>query len=235
MTKSKKQKTVKTKAAVVEQYTAANLEEAIKKVQELSAERKRKFTESLDLAFNLGIDAKQSDQAVKGSILLPNGSGKKVKVIVFTANEEQKKLALATGAVEAGLEDLVAKIEAGFLDFDCCIATPDVMQKISKVAKKLGPRGLMPSPKNGTVTADIKKAVSDAMKGKVDFKNDKAGTVHCMVGKVNFDLNALVENAKAVIKAVKDAKPENAKGKFIKEFYLNSTMGPSVKVTTDSL
>lgn len=220
---------------VVEKISATNLEEAIKKVQELSTAKKRKFNESVDIAVNLGIDAKQSDQAVKGSVLLPNGSGKKVRVIVFSANEEQKKSALEAGAILAGLEDLVAKIEAGFLDFDCCVATPDVMQKISKVAKKLGPRGLMPSPKNGTVTADVKKAVSDALKGKVDFKNDKAGTVHCLVGKVDFDSKALLENAKAIVKAIKDAKPESSKGRFIKEFYLNTTMGQSVQVAVESL
>lgn len=231
---TKKQKTKKS-VIQIEQYQANDLESGIKKIQELSATKKRRFVESVDLALNLGIDAKQADQSVKGSVLLPCGSGKKVKIIVFSANEEQRKIALATGAIEAGLEDLVAKIEAGFLDFDCCIATPDVMQKISKVAKKLGPRGLMPSPKNGTVTTDIKKAVSDAMKGKVDFKNDKAGTLHCMIGKVNFDTAALLENAKVVIKAIKDSKPESSKGKFIKEFYLNTTMGPSVKVAIDSL
>ncbi len=234
MTKTKKQKTKKV-VQLVEKLHAASLEDGIKKLQELSATKKRKFVESVDLALNLGIDAKQSDQTVKGSVLLPHGSGKKVKVIVFTSNEDQKKLALETGASEAGLEDLIAKIEAGFLDFDCCVAIPDVMQKISKVAKKLGPRGLMPSPKNGTVTADIKKAVSDALKGKIDFKNDKAGTIHCMVGKISFDSASLLENAKAVIKAIKDSKPESSKGKFIKEFYLNSTMGPSVKVAIDSL
>ena len=230
MTKEKK-----TKKIEVVKHSASNLEEAIKKIQELSSEKKRKFNESIDIAVNLGIDAKQSDQTVKGSVLLPNGSGNKVRVIVFCANEDQKKLALESGAALAGLEDLVAKIEGGFLDFDCVVATPDVMQKISKVAKKLGPRGLMPSPKNGTVTADIKKAVSDALKGKVDFKNDKAGTVHCLVGKVDFESGALIENIKAIVKAIKDAKPESAKGKFIKEFYLNSTMGPSVQVAVEAL
>ncbi len=219
----------------IEKYSAANLEEGIKKIQELTAAAQRKFVESVDLAVNLGIDAKQSDQAVKGSVLLPNGSGKKVKVIVFCANDAQKDAALKAGASMAGLEDLVAKIEGGFLDFDCCVATPDVMQKISKVARKLGPRGLMPSPKNGTVTSDVEKAVSEALKGKVNFKNDKAGTVHCLVGKVDFDAQALAENAKAIIKAIKDAKPEASKGKFIKQFYLNTTMGPSVQIAIDSL
>ena len=218
-----------------EKISVANLEDGIKKIQELAAAKKRKFVESVDIAVNLGIDAKQSDQAVKGSVLLPNGSGKKVKVIVFCANDAQKEAALKAGAIMAGLEDLVTKIEGGFLDFDCCVATPDVMQKISKVAKKLGPRGLMPSPKNGTVTADVQKAVADALKGKVNFKNDKAGTVHCLVGKVDFDVKDLLENAKAVVKAIKDVKPEASKGKFIKEFYLNTTMGPSVQVAIDSL
>lgn len=219
----------------VEKHSAANLEEAIKKIQELSSAKKRKFNESVDLAINLGIDAKQSDQSVKGSILLPNGSGQKVRVIVFAADEDLQKEAIAAGASLAGLEELVSKIEGGFLDFDCCIATPDVMQKISKIARKLGPRGLMPSPKNGTVTKDVKKAVSDALKGKINFKNDKAGTVHCLVGKVDFDAKSLLENAQAIAKAIKDSKPESSKGKFIKEFYLNSTMGPSVQVATDSL
>jgi large subunit ribosomal protein L1 len=233
MTKIAKQKPQK--IVKIEQYQATDLESGIKKIQELAANNKRKFNESVDLALNLGIDAKQSDQSVKGSVLLPHGSGKKVRIIVFSANEDQKKSALEAGAIEAGLEDLISKIEGGFLDFDCCIATPDVMQKISKVAKKLGPRGLMPSPKNGTVTTDVKKAVSEAMKGKVNFKNDKAGTIHCMIGKVTFDVVSLLENSQVVIKAIKDSKPEGSKGKFIKEFYLNSTMGPSVKVAIDSL
>lgn len=234
MTKVKKAQKAK-KIQVTEKFTASNLEEGIKKIQELVVTNGRKFIESVDLAVNLGIDAKQSDQTVKGSVLLPHGSGKKVKVIVFTGNEDQQKLALETGAMMAGLEDLIAKIEEGFVDFDCAVATPDVMQKISKVARKLGPRGLMPSPKNGTVTTDIKKAVSDALKGKIDFKNDKAGTVHCLIGKANFDPQALLENTKAIVKAIKDSKPESSKGKFIKEFYLNTTMGPSVQVAIDSL
>ena len=220
---------------IQEKHIATNLEDGIKKVKELALAKKRKFVESVDIAINIGVDAKQSDQTVKGSILLPHGLGKKVKIIVFAANDDQKKVALETGAIMAGFDDLVTKIEDGFLDFDVCIATPDVMPKISKVAKKLGPRGLMPSPKNGTVTTDIKKAVSESLKGKVGFKNDKAGTVHCAVGKVDFEDNALLENIKTVIKAIKDAKPENAKGKFIKEFYLNTTMGPSVQVAIDSL
>lgn len=227
-----KQKKIK---LVQEQLTAKNLEEALNKIKEIAIAKKRKFVESIDIAVNLGIDPKQSDQAVKGSILLPNGSGKKIKVIVFTGNDDLQKLAIESGALMAGLEDLVAKIEGGFLDFDCCIATPDVMPKISKIAKKLGPRGLMPSPKNGTVSNDIKKAVSEAIKGKADFKNDKGGTVHCLIGKVSFETSQLIENLNVVVKAIKDAKPETSKGKYIKAFYINSTMGPSIEVPVESV
>ncbi len=211
------------------------LEEALKKVLELSKGSGIKFVESIDIAAILGIDAKQSDQMVKGSVVLPSGSGKKVRVLVFAANDEIKNKALSAGAAFAGLEDLVVKIEGGFLDFDCCIATPDVMQKISKVAKKLGPRGLMPSPKNGTVTNDVVKAIEDALKGKVDFRNDKSGIVHCLIGKADFEFDALLANLKAVVKSIRDAKPESSKGKFIKDFYINSTMGSAVKVATHSL
>ena len=152
---------------------ALSLEEAVKKVQELNKTEGKKFIESVDIAINLGVDAKQTDQTVKGSLVLPTGSGKKVKILVFDANEDIKKNALDAGAAYAGLEDMVAKIEGGFLDFDCCIATPDVMQKIRKVAKKLGPRGLMPSPKNGTVTTDIKKAIDEAL-NKIQSISDSA-------------------------------------------------------------
>lgn len=229
MSKNKNNKKVE-----VQKQTAASLEDAIKKVKELSASKTRKFVESIDMAINLGIDAKQTDQTVKGSVLLPHGSGKKVRIIVLTGNDEQKAQAIESGAILAGLEDLLAKIEGGFLDFDVAIATPDVMPKISKIARKLGPRGLMPSPKNGTVTNDVKKAVLESLKGKVDFKNDKGGTVHCLIGKVSFDDKALLENAQVIIKAIKDSKPESSKGKFIKGFYLNSTMGPSVQITSES-
>jgi len=221
--------------AIQEKIKVDSLEDAINKVKELSNSKQRKFIESVDIAVNLGIDPKQSDQAVKGSILLPNGSGKKIKVIVLTGNDEQQKIALESGATMAGLEDIIAKIEGGFLDFDCCIASPDVMPKISKIAKKLGPRGLMPSPKNGTVSNDIKKAVQEAIKGKADFKNDKGGTVHCLVGKVSFENQQLIENINVVVKAIKDAKPENAKGKYIKAFFINTTMGQSVEVSSETI
>ncbi|MBL6664349.1 MAG: 50S ribosomal protein L1 [Rickettsiales bacterium] len=228
-------KTKKDNSKGSNKMSVKNLEEGITKLQEFSIEKQRKFVESLDVAINLGIDAKQSNQSIKGSTLLPHGSGKEVKVIVFTDSEEEQKIALKEGAKLAGLDDLIAKINDGFLDFHCCIATPSVMSKISKVAKKLGPRGLMPSPKNGTVTTDIKKAISDALKGKIDFKNDKSGTVHCLAGKINFETKALIENVEAILKSVKDLKPESSKGKYIKDLFLSTTMGPSVQIDVSSI
>ena len=219
----------------IEKHSAPSLLDGIKKSQELSDIKKCNFIESIDVAINLGIDAKQSGQSVKGSVLLPNGSGKNPRIIVFTADSGQKKLAIDTGATMAGLEDLIMQIDGGFLDFDVCIATPDAMQKLGKVAKKLGTRGLMPSPKNGTVTNNIEKAISDSMKGKVNFKNDKSGIIHCLAGKINFDTKSLLENVEAIIVAVKASKPEGVKGKFIQKFYLNTTMGRSIQVATESL
>jgi large subunit ribosomal protein L1 len=214
---------------------SVTLEAAIDKLIKDSTTKPRKFIETVDVAVNLSVDAKQSNQMVKGSFVLPAGSGKKVKVIVLAADEATQKEAIAAGAVEAGLEELVAKIDKGFLDFDTVIATPDVMQKVSKVARKLGPRGLMPSPKNGTVTKDVKKAIADALKGRVDYRNDKAGIVHCLAGKINFKKEDLLLNIKAIAKSIKDAKPEGTKGKYIKNFYLNTTMGNSIEVSVDSL
>lgn len=236
MAKNEK-KVAKVKKAKVEivKHSAATLEDAVKKIHELSSAKKRKFSESVDISVNLNVDAKQSDQSVRASVLLPHGCGKKVRVVVITSDEAKKAAALAAGAILAGFEDVVAKIEGGFVDFDSCIATPDIMAKISKIAKVLGPRGLMPSPKNGTVTPDVAKAVLEAIKGKASFKNDKAGIIHCLVGKVEFSVEALVENIKTVMKVLKDAKPDGIKGKFIKKFYLNSTMGPSIEVPVDAV
>ncbi len=225
----------KTKKQIQQKLIAKTIEEAIENIKTISAEKKRKFIESVDIAINLGIDPKQSDQAVKGSLLLPNGSGKQVKILVLTGNEDLQKIAIQSGALMSGLEDIIAKIDGGFLDFDCCIATPEVMPKLAKIAKKLGPRGLMPSPRNGTVTNDIKKAVSEAIKGRVDFKNDKGGTVHCLVGKINFETKQLLENILAIVKVIKESKPESSKGKFIRSFYINSTMGPSIEVPAESI
>ena len=203
---------------------------AVNLVKENSEKKPRKFVETVDLVFNLNIDPKQSNQNIRGSVALPAGSGKSVKVIVFTDDESLQKEAIKAGAVKAGLTELMAEIEGGYLDFDYCIATPSSMKSLSKVAKKLGPRGLMPNPKNGNVTDDVVGAIKLALKGKVNFKNDKFGIVHTMVGKVNFSNEDLMSNIKAVINAIKEAKPEVIKGKYIKSVYLTTTMGPSVGV-----
>jgi large subunit ribosomal protein L1 len=209
-----------------------NLADAIDTLKNAKA---KKFIESLDVAINLSIDPRQSDQMVKGSLILPSGSGKKVRVIVITSDENLQKDAIKAGAIEAGGEELIEKIDKGFLDFDSCVATPDIMSKVSKIARKLGPRGLMPSPKNETVTKDVVKAVGDSLKGKIDYRNDKAGIVHCLAGKINFKKEDLIANVKAIAKSVKDAKPESAKGKYIKNFYINTTMGNAIEINLDSL
>ena len=203
---------------------------AVKLIKQNSENKARKFVEAVDLIFNLNIDARQSNQNIRGAVALPAGTGKTIKIIVFTDDESLQKDALKAGAVKAGLEELMAEIEAGYMDFDYCIATPDVMKKLSKVAKKLGPRGLMPNPKTGNVTNDVVEAINVAMKGKINYKNDKFGIVHTMVGKVNFADSDLISNIKAVIGAIKESKPEAVKGKYIKSVYLSTTMGPSVAV-----
>lgn len=206
------------------------IEQSLEKICELSKERSRKFNESVDVAINLSIDPKQPNQAVKGSIVLPNGTGKKARVIVITSDDKNKEIAKKAGAVEVGFEDLLSKIDQGFLNFDFCIATPEVMPKISKVAKKLGPRGMMPSAKNETVTTDIERVVGEFLKGKINFKNDKNGIVHCCIGKVDFEVKKLQENLDSLLKAIKSAKPEGSKGKYLKKVHISSTMGPGIEV-----
>lgn len=220
---------------IVEKFVTSDIKEAVAKIIEFTKTKQRKFVESVDIAINLGVDPKQSDQNVRGAVLLPNGSGKEVKVAVFTADEAKIEEAKKAGAAEAGLEELVKKVQDGKIDFDYCVATPDVMAKIGKIAKVLGPRGLMPSPKNGSVTTDISKAVEEALKGKVNFKNDKAGIVHCLVGKSDFAEDKLVENVKEIIKTIKDSKPESAKGKFIRKIHLSATMSSSVEIVAEAV
>lgn len=212
-----------------------DLATAIKTVKKNSETKQRKFIETVDLVFNLNIDAKQSNQNIRGAVALPAGTGRSVRIIVFTESEALQKEAIAAGAIKAGLDELIAEIDGGYLDFDYCIATPDSMRSLSKIAKKLGPRGLMPNPKNGNVVDDVVTAIKVALKGKINFKNDKYGIVHTNIGKVNFTDEDLMNNAKAVITAIKDAKPEAAKGKYIKSAFLTTTMGPSVVVDVEKI
>ncbi len=218
------------KANEMEIQDLVDIATAIKTVKENAKSKQRKFVETVDLVFNLNIDVKQSNQNIRDSVALPAGTGKDVKIIVFTDVEALQKDAIKAGAVKAGLEELMTEIENGFMDFDYCIATPDAMKKIGKIARKLGPRGLMPNPKNGNITNDVIEAINVAKKGKINFKNDKYGIVHTIVGKVDFSDNDLMVNIKAVISAIKEVKPEVLKNKYIKSVFLTTTMGPSVAI-----
>ena len=188
-----------------------------------------KFNETVELAINLGVDPKHSDQVVRGTVVLPHGLGKSIRVLVLAGGDKQRE-ATEAGAEYVGGDDMVQKIMDGWTDFDAVIATPDMMRSAGKLGKVLGPRGLMPNPKTGTVTADIAKAVKETKAGKVEFRVDKAGIVHCPVGKINFDAPILTDNAHAVIVAVVKAKPAAAKGKYVKKITLTSTMGPAISV-----
>jgi large subunit ribosomal protein L1 len=208
-----------------------SLEDAIAKVKELAY---TKFDETVDLAFNLGVDPRKSDQMVRGTVVLPHGTGKSVRVLVFAKGEKEKE-AREAGADYAGAEDLVEKITKGWLDFDKVVATPDIMGVVGRLGKILGPRGLMPNPKLGTVTFDVGKAVKEIKAGKVEYKTEKAGVVHVPIGKASFDPQKLVENARAIIDSVSRAKPSTSKGKYLRKLSISSTMGPGLKIDVNSV
>jgi len=193
-----------------------------------------KFDEAVDIAMRLGVNPKQSDQMVRGTVVLPHGTGKTKKICVLAAGEKIKE-AEAAGADYAGGEELIEKIAGGWIDFDIVIATPDIMRAVGKLGRILGTKGLMPNPKSGTVTFDIKKAVEETKAGKVEFRIDKTSIIHSTVGKVSFPEAKLAENVKTFIAAVVHAKPSTAKGKFVRSMSLSSTMGPSFKISEDIL
>ncbi len=199
-------------------------------VEVLAKFPKAKFNETIDLAFRLGVDPKQSDQMVRGTVPLPHGSGKTVRVLVFTKNAPTAEAARAAGAEYVGFEDLIKKCTEGWTDFDVAIATPEAMGEVRKLGKVLGPRGLMPNPKTGTVTDDTAKAVKEVKAGRVEFKVDKAGNVHVPVGKSSFAPKQIEENARAVIEAVAKAKPHSVKGLFIRSCTLSASMSPPVRL-----
>jgi large subunit ribosomal protein L1 len=208
-----------------------DVKEALKLLKECS---KTKFDESVEVAINLGIDPRKSDQAVRGSTVLPRGTGKSVKVAVF-AQGEQAKEAAAIGADYVGMEDLAEKIQGGMMDFDVVISTPDAMPIIGKLGKVLGPRGLMPNPKTGTVTKDVKQAVLNAKAGQVRYKTDKNGIIHCAIGKVSFDETALLENLNALMNDLVKVKPSSSKGIYMRKVSLSTTMGPGLIVDSGTL
>lgn len=224
----KKLTTVKEKIEVNKELS---LEDALKLVKESSY---TKFDETVDLAVNLGVDPRKSEQMVRGTVVLPHGIGKKVRVLVFAKGEKEKE-ALDAGADFVGAEDLVDKISKGWLDFDKSVATPDVMGIVGKLGKILGPRGLMPNPKLGTVTFDIARTVKEIKAGKVEYKAEKAGIVHVPIGKVSFDTEKLLDNAKAVISSIIKSKPATSKGKYLRKVSISSTMGPGLAIDIASL
>jgi large subunit ribosomal protein L1 len=188
-----------------------------------------KFDATVELDFQLNVDSKKSDQMVRGTVVLPHGTGKKVKIAVFCRGEYEK-VAREAGADFIGAQELIDKVVAGFMDFDFVIATPDMMKDLSKLGKVLGPRGLMPSPKTGTVTNDLKKAIDDVRKGKVEFRVDKQGGVHVMVGKISFEEGKIYDNALTVMNALNEAKPGTVKGKFVTSVSIASSMNPGLKL-----
>ncbi|WP_418791409.1 50S ribosomal protein L1 [Phosphitispora sp. TUW77] len=188
-----------------------------------------KFDETVEVAVRLGVDPRHADQQIRGAVVLPHGTGKTAKVIVFAKGEKQKEAENA-GADEVGAEDLVEKIQGGWLDFDVAIATPDMMGAVGKLGRMLGPRGLMPNPKTGTVTFDVDKAVKEVKAGKIEYRTDKAGIIHAPIGKVSFDTEKLVENFTTLLETLIRIKPAAAKGTYLKSITVSSTMGPGVKI-----
>jgi large subunit ribosomal protein L1 len=188
-----------------------------------------KFDASVDLHFSLNVDTKKSEQMVRGTVVLPHGTGKKVRVAVFCRGEHEK-IAKEAGADYIGANDLIEKVGAGFMDFDCVIATPEIMKDLSKLGKVLGPRGLMPSPKTGTVTNDIAKAIDDVRKGKVEFRVDKQAGMHLSVGKLSFEEGKIFDNAQTVILALNEARPATVKGKFVKSLFISASMNPGLRL-----
>ncbi len=200
----------------------------------IKASTKAKFDETLEISMNLGIDPRHADQMVRGVVGLPNGTGKTVRIGVFARGPKAEE-ALAAGADVVGADDLAAAVQEGKIDFDRCIATPDMMALVGRLGKILGPRGLMPNPRLGTVTMDVKGAVAAAKAGQVEFRAEKAGIVHAGIGKLSFDADKLLENAKAFVDAIQRAKPTGAKGTYVRKVAVSSSMGPGLKVDTSSL
>ncbi len=192
-----------------------------------------KFDESVDIAVRLGVNPRHADQMVRGAVVLPNGTGKKVRVLVFAKGEKEKE-ALEAGADLAGADELVAQVQGGMLDFDRCIATPDMMGLVGRLGRVLGPRGLMPNPKVGSVTFEVARAVKEAKAGKVEYRVDKAGVVHCLMGRVSFSQQQLIENAETIIHELLARKPATAKGIYFRSITLSSTMGPGVRIDTNA-
>jgi large subunit ribosomal protein L1 len=227
MQKTKRTKNILEKVDRTKDYSIID---AIKILKENS---KVKFTESLDCAIRLGVDPKHADQMVRGTVALPHGTGKKVRVLVITKAAEKAKEALDAGADFAGFDEYLEKIKGGWTDVDVIIAAPDTMADLGKLGKILGPKGLMPNPKSGTVTPDVAKAVKEVKAGKIEFRVEKAGIIHTSLGKLDFEAEKLADNVQAFINTIIKLKPSSAKGQYVKSLYLSSTMGPGLRISKD--
>jgi len=222
----KRSKRYRALASKLEQRKSYSVEEAVAKLKETAG---AKFNESIDVAVRLGVDPKKADQAVRGTVALPHGIGKTVRVLVL-AKPPRDEEAKSAGADYAGFQEYIQKIQQGWADVDVVVATPDVMAEVGKLGKILGPRGLMPNPKSGTVTPDVAKAVKEVKAGKIEFRVDKAGILHATVGKADFEKEKLIDNINAFLGAVARLKPASAKGQYIKSIAVSSTMGPGIRV-----
>lgn len=219
-------KKYKAATAKIDQNKKYDMAEAVRLAKETAV---TKFDSSIDIAVRLGVDPRKADQNVRGSVVLPKGTGKKFRVLVFAKGEKEKE-ARDAGAEYVGADDLVAKVQGGWTDFDRVIATPDLMGLVGKLGKVLGPRGLMPNPKTGTVTFNVKEAIREIQAGKVDFRVDKAGIVHASVGKASFSAEDLLENVNAIMSFLVRLKPSSSKGMYVRGVFLSATMGPGIKV-----
>jgi len=228
MKESKRVKSLKEKLDLKKEYS---IEDAVKLLKDNSSV---KFVESLDCAIRLGVDPRHADQMVRGTVSLPHGTGKEVRVLVVAKGAKADE-ALAAGADFAGFEEYIAKIKEGWADIDVVIAAPDTMGELGKLGRMLGPKGLMPNPKSGTVTMDVAKAVKEVKTGKIEFRVDKTGIVHATLGKLNFEVDQLVDNANTFVEKIMKMKPSASKGTYVKSLYLTSTMGPGLHIIKDDL
>ena len=213
-------------AKLIDSQKLYDPEEAVALVKQTA---KAKFDETIEISLRMGVDPRHADQQIRGTVVLPNGTGKKLTVLVFAKGPKADE-ALAAGADFVGAEDMVAKIQGGWFGFDVCVATPDMMGVVGRLGRVLGPKGLMPNPKTGTVTMDLNKAIADIKAGKVEYRVDKTAIIHCPLGKASFDENALNENLRTLMDAVIKAKPATAKGTYIRSAVISSTMGPGIKL-----
>lgn len=228
MQNSKRNKVILKSVDLNKEYT---IDDAVRALKENS---KVKFNESMDCAVRLGVDPRHADQMIRGTVTLPNGTGKQVKVLVIAKGGKAQE-ALDAGADFAGFEEYLEKIKGGWTDIDVIVSTPDAMGELGKLGRILGPKGLMPNPKSGTVTQDVSNAVKEVKAGKIDFRVEKAGIVHTSIGKMNFEADKLAENARAFLNTIVKLKPASAKGQYIKSIYLTSTMGPGLKISKEEV